>query len=325
MNQVAKFSPPHPLNTAVLFLVFNRLDTTKQVFQAIRQAKPPRLYVASDGARLSKEGEAHKVKEVRDYIIRNIDWDCEVNTLLRDKNLGCKYAVSGAISWFFENEEQGIILEDDCLPSQSFFWYCEQLLNHYAHDMRIGQISGTNNLGVFNSDNVDYFFSNYGSIWGWASWRRAWNAYDIDMNTWKRVQRSGALYRNFCNKNEIKRRSYFFEKTYRGDIQTWDFQWIFARLVNRFLVVIPSKNLVKNIGFINDSTHTSFSESNLSEIQSHEITLPVSHHPNTFLPNVQFEAILHKKKNGQKIVKTYHKIKEIGFLNTVQLIYERLR
>ena len=114
-----------PLSTAVLFLVFNRLDTTKEVFKAIRKAKPSRIYIASDGPRKIKNNEADKVKEVRSYIINNIDWQCDVNTLFREENLGCKIAVSTAIDWFFDNEEQGIILEDDCFPSQSFFWFCE--------------------------------------------------------------------------------------------------------------------------------------------------------------------------------------------------------
>ena len=134
-NQHSKFTPPHPLNTAVLFLVFNRLDTTKQVFEAIQQAKPPRLYVAADGARELKEGEAEIVKAVREFVIQNIDWECEVKTLFREQNHGCKMAVSGAIDWFFANEEKGIILEDDCLPSQSFFWFCEELLYKYKDDM----------------------------------------------------------------------------------------------------------------------------------------------------------------------------------------------
>ena len=131
------FIPPHPLNTAVLFLVFNRLDTTKQVFEAIRQAKPPRLYIAADGVREAKDGEDEKVKAVRDYITSNIDWECEVKTLFREQNFGCKMAVSGAIDWFFQNEEMGIILEDDCLPSQSFFWFCQDLLEKYKNDTRV--------------------------------------------------------------------------------------------------------------------------------------------------------------------------------------------
>jgi len=139
------FTPPHPLNTAVLFLVFNRPDTTKQVFEKIREAQPPRLYVAADGTREDRPGEAEKCEEVR-KIATSVDWDCEVYPLFRDENLGCKYAVSGAITWFFENEEMGIILEDDCLPSQSFFWFCEELLERYRWDMRVGLITGFNKL-----------------------------------------------------------------------------------------------------------------------------------------------------------------------------------
>lgn len=161
------FTPPYPLNTAVLFLVFNRPDTTKQVFEAIRKAKPPRLYVAADGPRLNRAGEEEKVKAVREYLMDNIDWSCEVKTLFRQENLGCKYAVSGAITWFFEHEEMGIILEDDCLPSQSFFWFCEELLNRYNNDTRIFLISGFNSINKWKNNSFDYLFSYYGSIWGW--------------------------------------------------------------------------------------------------------------------------------------------------------------
>ena len=165
------------MKTPVLFLVFNRPDTTKQVFEAIRQAQPPRLYIASDGHRSDREGEWEKVKTVRDYVVNNIDWDCEVKTLFREKNLGCRIAVSTAISWFFENEEQGIILEDDCFPDQSFFPFCEELLWKYQDDKRIMMITGTNSLGTWKSELQSYHFSIYGSIWGWATWKRAWNLY----------------------------------------------------------------------------------------------------------------------------------------------------
>ena len=159
MSKDNTFTPPHPLNIAVLFLVFNRIDTTKQVFEAIQQAKPPKLYIAADGARESNEGEAEKVKAVREYIMQNTDWECEVKTLFREQNYGCKMAVSGAIDWFFDNEEMGIILEDDCLPSQSFFWFCEELLERYKDDMRVGQICGFNSLDNY-STKFDYIFQN---------------------------------------------------------------------------------------------------------------------------------------------------------------------
>lgn len=129
-----RFAPPGALTIPVLFLVFNRIDTTKQVFGAIRDAKPPRLYIAADGARADMEGEYEKTEIVRNYVLENIDWKCDVKTLFRKSNLGCKYAVSDAISWFFAQEEMGIILEDDCLPNLSFFWYCENLLLRYRDE-----------------------------------------------------------------------------------------------------------------------------------------------------------------------------------------------
>jgi len=181
---VSEFIPPSPLRTPVLFLVFNRLDTTKKVFQVIKKAKPPRLYIAADGPRETKEGEAERVKAVRDYVMSNMDWECEVKTLFREKNLGCGKAVSEAITWFFENEEMGIILEDDCLPTQSFFWFCEELLIRYKHEEKIMQINGSSFL-----PNIDikesYFFSKYNHIWGWASWRRAWKHFHMQYPNWE--------------------------------------------------------------------------------------------------------------------------------------------
>ena len=169
-----------PLNTAVLFLVFNRLDTTKQVFETIRQAKPQRLYIAADGARASRVGEAAQVQAVRDYVTSHVDWECEVKTLFREQNLGCKYAVSSAIAWFFENEEMGIILEDDCLPDPTFFNFCQELLARYRHDQRIGVISGDNFQFGHRRNDDSYYFSKYVHIWGWATWRDRWvNSYDV--------------------------------------------------------------------------------------------------------------------------------------------------
>ncbi len=135
------FTPPYPLRMPILFLVYKRPDTTRQVFEAIRKARPPRLYVAADGPKPDVPGEAEKVRQVRDIVLEGVDWDCEVKTLFRDKNLGCKYGVSGGINWFFDHEEMGIILEDDTLPSQSFFWFCEELLERYREDERVMCIS----------------------------------------------------------------------------------------------------------------------------------------------------------------------------------------
>ncbi|GHZ48443.1 TPA: hypothetical protein ACVU00_000888 [Vibrio cholerae] len=272
MNRSPQFIPPHPLNTAVLFLVFNRLDTTKQVFEAIRTAKPPRLYIAADGARENKEGEAEKVQAVRDFILQNIDWECDVKTLFRDKNFGCKYAVSGAITWFFDNEEQGIILEDDCLPSQSFFWFCEDLLVKYKYDLRVWHIGGTNPIDL-NESSDEYYYSNYNRIWGWASWKRAWSAYDVEIADWPEIKENNLL-DSVLEAEDIETYNKLFDSVFNGNINTWDYQWFLIRLLHG-KAIIPKVNLVSNIGFGSDATHTFDVEHRLSKLARGEAKFPL--------------------------------------------------
>jgi len=277
-NTLNIFTPPHPLNTAVLFLVFNRLDTTKQVFEAIKKAKPPRLYIAADGARKDKQGEDKKAQKVREYIISNIDWDCEVKTLFRDENLGCKYAVSGAIDWFFEQEEMGIILEDDCLPSQSFFWFCEELLERYKDDMRVWHIAGNNfHFGWKRDENDSYYFGGiYGSIWGWASWRSRWNCYDVEMKSYDEIKSKKYLDNCYDGSEAVKLRVTTFEHIKKG-FNTWDFQWVYTRWINNGLTIIPIVNLVKNLGFGEDSTHTTSVNDKRADMITYNIDLNLKH------------------------------------------------
>jgi hypothetical protein len=272
-----EFVPPHQLNTAVLFIVFNRPNTTKQVFESIRKAKPPRLYVAADGPREDRPGEEEKVQSVRDHIMTNIDWNCDVMTLFRDENLGCKYAVSGAITWLFENEEMGIILEDDCLPSQSFFWFCEELLEKYKDDKRIGLISGNNFQFRRNVNGESYYFSIFNHIWGWASWSRAWNFYDVDMNAWPDFKSGKWLYNIFRKRSHIEYWTNIFDKTYNNEINTWDYQWTFALWGNNCLNIIPCENLISNIGFGIDASHTTVINSFLNNIPRKNIEFPLVH------------------------------------------------
>lgn len=166
---------------AVLFIIFNRPETTQRVFEAIRLAKPSRLYVAADGARENKAGENELCEQTR-KIIQNIDWQCDVKTLFQKENLGCGKAVSKAISWFFENEEMGIILEDDCLPHPSFFKYCEELLEKYKNNEMIGIISGSNFQKSKKIGDCSYYFSDLINVWGWASWARNWNDFKFNVN-----------------------------------------------------------------------------------------------------------------------------------------------
>jgi len=317
------FTPPHPLNTAVLFLVFNRLDTTMQVFEAIRQAKPPRLYVASDGAREAKEGEADKVNAVRDYIMSNIDWECEVKTLFREHNLGCKYAVSGAIDWFFDNEEMGIILEDDCLPSQSFFWFCERMLHEYIHDSRVMMISGTNMmLDIRNEIKKDYFFSRYFTIWGWATWRSAWKLYDVEIPTWRNEIQPSDITFVSNEKYIIKYFENSFDLILHNKINTWDIQWVYICLFNYGLCLTPCINMISNVGV--DGTHTTGTVTDSHFLKTYDfenidkVTINKLVYPEQF-----YDIWLHQEKS----LKTYRKelfmklLKNLGLYNLLRKLY----
>ncbi|MDA9921243.1 nucleotide-diphospho-sugar transferase [Gammaproteobacteria bacterium] len=299
------FIQPAPLKTPVLFLVFNRINVTKQVFESIKKARPPKLYIASDGPRDGYENEAEKVREIRDFIIINIDWECEVKTLFRDNNLGCKLAVSGAITWFFEHEEQGIILEDDCLPSQSFFWFCEDLLNKYKYDKRIFQITGYNKQNKWQKSHESYFFSMLGGIWGWASWSRAWDHYDIEMSDVNQFIENDH-FENLFGKNLGKQRQdMIYRNIIKNKMNTWDYQWAYARHKNSGMTCVPCNNLIENIGFGEDATHTiGVTEDN---VQKQEIKFPLKSnnfivadrvYDNLFMSRISFfEKFLKKLKS----------------------------
>lgn len=262
------------LKTPVAFLIFNRPDTTGQVFREIAKAKPEKLLVVADGPRKEKAGEAEKCAQAR-KIISSVDWDCEVLTNYSDTNLGCKRRVSSGLDWVFDTVEEAIVLEDDCLPSRSFFPFCEELLSRFRHDARVMQVSGSNYLDTGTAES--YFFSKYGPIWGWASWRRAWKLYDVDMKLWPMIKKN-RLHHDFCfNENEIAAREEIFDSVFNGNIDTWDYQWVFAKLVNNGLSITPQKNLVTNIGFGEDATHTTSKDDRRGLLQRHELEFPLTH------------------------------------------------
>jgi len=278
--------------TPILFLIFNREDTTQRVFDAIRQQKPKYLFVASDGARKYKSGEEDIVQRVRDII--KVDWDCELKTLFRNENLGCKIAVSSAITWFFENVEQGIILEDDCLPDPSFFPFCEELLNKYKDDTRIGHIGGNNFLHGIISGTLSYDFCSYAHIWGWATWRRAWKNYDVNFLFWKEQKDKRSFL--FHNKREEIYFSSFISDVLNNqtDINTWDTQYWFTLRMQSQLAVYPAVNLVTNIGLGDlNATHTSIKTEKLS-IPASCINFPLKH-PKYVLRNKNIDDMTAKK------------------------------
>jgi hypothetical protein len=285
------------MQTAVLFLVFNRPDTTTQVFEAIRKAKPPRLYVAGDGARMNLDGEIEKVNQVR-KIATNVDWPCELKTLFREVNLGCKTAVSSAITWFFEHEEQGIILEDDCLPHLDFFNFCETLLERYANNNRVWVITGNNFQNGVKRGDASYYFSRYNHVWGWASWRRAWQQADMEIKFWPKWKKSKE-WENFWLKDEV--REYWmkiFDTFYSGKIDTWDYPWTACVWYYGGLTATPNVNLVSNIGFGKLATHTTNSKSPFSRM----VTRPLNpiYHPKAVIKNNEADFYIFAQNYNKK-------------------------
>ncbi len=245
------------LSTPVLFIIFNRLNTTRRVFDVIRKVKPSRLYIAADGPRKDQPNDESKVQAVRQYVLSHIDWECEVKTLWREGNLGCKCAVSKAVTWFFEQEEYGIILEDDVLPDSSFFGYCAQLLELYKNDKQVMHISGLNVCGKWKEKVQSYHGSYFGNVWGWASWRRAWKFYDVGISEWSDPKIRERVLQDYFPEEMRVQRKQLYDDLYNGLINTWDYQWTFCRLLQGGISLIPSVNLVENLGFDQDAVHTS--------------------------------------------------------------------
>jgi hypothetical protein len=234
----------------ILFLIFRRPHTTEKVFEKIKKVKPPKLYIAADGPRDWVPGEAEKVQATRKYVLDNIDWECEVKTLFRDKNLGCGKAVSEAINWFFENEEKGIILEDDTVPSLSFFSFCKILLEKYKDEKKVWHISACNFMYQPKNDG-DYFFSALPFIWGWATWATRWKYYDFEMKNFN----DDVFIKNYWKGLDYIYWKKIFLKMKNKEIDTWDYQWCFTIWFYKALAVSPRVNMVENIGFGELSTH----------------------------------------------------------------------
>ncbi len=243
------------LSTPVAFLIFNRPELTKTVFAEIAKVQPKKLLVVADGPRQDKQGEAEKCAAAR-AVIEQVDWDCEVLKNYSDVNLGCGIRVATGIDWVFEHVDEAIILEDDCLPHLTFFEFCRELLEKYRDDERVMMISGSNLMGDWESDIQSYHFSYYGGIWGWASWKRAWKYYDYHMKLWKYEGARNCVRNVLVDPEQYFYREEMLSKAFRGEIDTWDYQWSFARLLQSGLSVVPSVNLVSNIGFGKDATHT---------------------------------------------------------------------
>lgn len=244
------------LEAPVLLIGFNRPDTIQQVFEKIREVQPAKLYVAVDGPRHNKVGEAELVEKVR-QLVQQVDWQCNVKYLFRENNLGCKRGVSGAISWALENEDRVIIVEDDIVAVQSFFSFADELLEKYKDDERIAMISA-NNYTPLDFMTSDYLFSKYGHIWGWATWKKVWDKFDVDLPYLKEDLQKGFLKTIGLPKDEMR----YFEKYAKkiiflkenNTVNTWDYQFAYYRIRNSLLSIVPRVNLASNIGTTSSRT-----------------------------------------------------------------------
>ncbi len=310
-------------NKPILLLIFNRPDTTFQVLQRIREIRPKYLFVAADGPRAGREDDQINCELTRDVIRKNVDWDCELKTLFRNENLGCGFGVCSAITWFFDQVESGIILEDDCLPDLSFFQFCDEILDKYKDDSRIFGITGTNvQNGALNS-NDSYFFSNYPITWGWASWRRAWKHFRYEIPDYISAFKSGELDHFFQSRGEKK---YWMKKIKMGVTEKqniWDYQWWFAIWKNKGMIVTPNCNLILNLGFRDTGSHTFLHDSKREPTIEGPVKFPLNH---PIRVSVDREADKRTFLNAysHSFSRIFRLIRENGWWNVIKYTTKRL-
>lgn len=266
------------MQTPVTLIIFNQPDTTKRVFEVIRQAKPTKLFVICDAPRPNYPGEEDKCMATR-QIVDKVDWNCEVIRNYSDVNLGPKLCISSGLNWVFEQVDKTIVLEHDCLPHSHFFQFCEDLLEYYRDDERIMTISGNNFQFGRRCRNYSYYFSRYPLIWGWATWRRAWQKNDMQMQQWQAVRDSHLLQDLLQDTRAVKYWSNIFQKCYEGYFDTWDYPWTLTSWLQNGLSIVPNYNLVSNIGFSANALNTKAVNSLFDNYPNQPITFPLKHPP----------------------------------------------
>lgn len=243
------------LSTPIGFFIFNRPELTQRVFARIARARPRSLLVVADGPRTERPDDETLITATR-KIVEQVDWPCDLRTNFASENLGCRRRVSSGLDWVFEQVDEAIILEDDCLPDPTFFAYCHELLERYRNDRRVMAIGGTNFQEGREQTADSYYFSKYFHCWGWATWRRAWNLYDVEMGGWPEFRDSSALGAIADTSEEFAHWRHAFKRLHLGLVDTWDYQFTFAMWAAGALSIVPTMNLISNIGFGSDATHT---------------------------------------------------------------------
>lgn len=313
--------------TPILIIAWKRPTKTKELIKKIKAINPNNLYIACDGPKNEDNIEDNKVMETRELLLKSFEDLDSKKYLFSKTNQGCKIGVSNAINWFFEHVKEGIILEDDCIPHLDFFTFCEEMLATYRNDKRIWSITGHNQQNNIKRGCGTYYFSKYPRSWGWATWKRSWEKYDRDMNDWPEIKSKGILKNLLNSRAEIL----FWEKIldsiyYRNSPNTWDYQWTLYSFLNSGLTIVPNKNLIKNIGFDHDATHTFLGDADTSIENDKYISNAIfpTVHPDYFIINKKADEIVDilEYSGGNKFSKKFLFMK---FKNSKLKIFKLLK
>jgi hypothetical protein len=286
--------------TPVLLIAWRRTDTLLRVINSLRKVAPRKVFLACDGPHPDRPEEDRLVSRVREILLRQIDWPCQVQNKFASRNQGCQRAVGGAVDWFFKYVHEGIILEDDCVPHPDFFAFCSELLEKYRDEKKVGCITGDNFQDGIQRGNASYYFSKYPHCWGWATWRRAWKMYSPSIEFWPEWRKSEEWLTFFNNAKERRFWENLFDKQHAGSIDSWAFPWTASLWHAGSLTVTPQHNLVQNIGFGVAATHTTNSIQKLSiPTKPHKIIT----HPEKISPHVPadrhvFKYVFSDEKKG---------------------------
>jgi hypothetical protein len=284
----------------ILMIIFNRPDVTTRVFEAVRAVRPKKLYVGADGPRRHRLDDVENCRLAREAITKNIDWPCELRTLFRDENLGGRLAVTGAFKWYFEQVAEGIVLEDDDLPDPTFFPFCKVMLEKYRNNPHVMTIEGTSiqDSNPCQQRDDSYYFSNIPMGWGWAGWRRTWEAYDPDVKQWPVLRDSGFIREKIDNAGAYERFARVFDDYHEGRLpDSYDAQIVFGSLSRNGLAVTPWRNLISNIGFGASASHTFDANSRWANMQTYPMQFPLRH-PNDVVVNHAADAYLYREFFG---------------------------
>jgi hypothetical protein len=292
-------------------MIFNRPESTRAVFAAIRRARPSKLLIIADGPREQRPEDIELCRQARE-VVSNVDWDCEVLTNFSTGNLGCRNRVVSGLNWAFSLVEEAIILEDDCLPDATFFPFCEELLQRYRDDRRVIAIAGTNLIAPHMEITDSYYFCKIGSIWGWATWSSRWAEYDEHLKRWPALREANALQNVFDRPKDIRYWKQIFQTMYEGNgPHTWDYQWSFVAFFGNQVMAVPRVNLIENIGFGADATHTTEADPrNIVPVVAIEFPLK---HPLAVLGSIRLEHLrcdLQYMTLYARVVRKFKKIKE---------------